>query len=70
MRLTLREVLSHNGNALLVPPEDIEEWARALRELERNRALRERLANQAFEDVAKKFTWEKRAVAVLAGVIA
>jgi GT2 family glycosyltransferase len=55
-----REVLANRQNALLVPPEDPEAWGRGMIELMDNRALAEKLAEKAFEDV-QELTWEKRA---------
>ena len=64
----LREVLSHNVNALLVPPHEIDAWVRAVERLGRDAVLRERLATRAFEDVSTKYTWEQRAKKVLEGL--
>jgi glycosyltransferase involved in cell wall biosynthesis len=64
----IREVLSDNVNALLVPPADLDAWAGALRRLAGDAGLRERLAAQAFHDVQARHTVDRRAQAVLEGI--
>jgi glycosyltransferase involved in cell wall biosynthesis len=61
----LREVLKNGENALLVPPEDLEGWARALEELIGNRALMCRLGRAARNLLEEVYIWEKRVVRVL-----
>jgi glycosyltransferase involved in cell wall biosynthesis len=58
------EVLRDEHNALLVPPGDPSALAEALRRLRDDRALGERLARQAAQDV-RRFTWEVRAKSIL-----
>jgi glycosyltransferase involved in cell wall biosynthesis len=55
-----REVLRHEGNALLVPPSDPGALAAALRRLLENRPLAERIARQAWDD-APQWSWDSRA---------
>jgi len=55
-----REVLEHEGNALLVPPGDAEALAFAIARLLAERELRERLARRAFLD-ARRYSWDARA---------
>lgn len=57
---TLREVLRHEHNALLVPPEDLAAWAQAIERLRSDRALAERLALNARSD-AQNYSWINRA---------
>ena len=57
----LREVLTDGVNALLVPPDDVDVWAGAIRTLEKDATLRTRLADQAYQDLAGKYTWKIRA---------
>lgn len=61
----LREVLSHGGNALLCAPEDIGAWAAALERLRNDETLRRRIGIQAQQDFLTRYTWERRAKAVL-----
>lgn len=60
----LREVLNEN-NSVLVDPENLEAWVRALESL-RNEERRERIAAQAYADFLASFTWDKRARRVMA----
>lgn len=64
----IREMLAHEVNALLVPPADADAWARAVKQLVEDAALRERLSAQAFTDSQNRFDMQARACAVLAGV--
>lgn len=56
----LREVLTHDSTAWLVPPGDATALAGALSLLAANRPLRERLG-QAAKALSAHFTWERRA---------
>ena len=62
----LCEVLSHDINALLVPPEDVESWANAIDRLLGDTALSGRLAAAAHAQYERQHTWEHRARALLA----
>jgi len=64
----LREVISNGRNGLLVPPEDVEAWAAALRRLLDDRALRQRLGANARADFLAQHTWRQRARRILDGV--
>lgn len=57
---SIREVLAHQHNALLVPPGDPPALTAAIRRLKDDRALGHRLAEQALKDVGA-YTWTKRA---------
>jgi glycosyltransferase involved in cell wall biosynthesis len=57
---SIREVLMHERNALLVAPGDPQALTAAIRRLMEDRTLGTRLASQALED-AREYTWEKRA---------
>ncbi|MCG8580257.1 MAG: glycosyltransferase [Bacteroidales bacterium] len=63
----LREVLNEN-NAILVSPDNTEEWSDALNTCG-NESVRTRLAEQAFEDLKEKYTWQKRAELSIKGLI-
>jgi glycosyltransferase involved in cell wall biosynthesis len=56
----LREVLTHDETAWLVPPDDDRALADALSLLATNQALRERLGRAA-RKLSQDFTWERRA---------
>jgi glycosyltransferase involved in cell wall biosynthesis len=57
---SIREVLTHEHNALLIAPGDPQALTAAIRRLKDDAALGARLAGQAREDVAQ-YTWERRA---------
>jgi glycosyltransferase involved in cell wall biosynthesis len=60
---SIREILKHEENALLVPPGDAHALAGAIERLVRDRELSRRLASRAFEDV-KAYSWDRRAAAL------
>jgi glycosyltransferase involved in cell wall biosynthesis len=60
---SIREVLTHEKNALLVPPGDARALARAIDRLAKDAALSRALAGRAREDVGA-FTWDARAAAI------
>lgn len=60
----VREVLRHEDNGLLVPPDDPGALASALRRLLDDRDLGRRLAEQANRDV-QAYTWDRRAERML-----
>jgi glycosyltransferase involved in cell wall biosynthesis len=64
----LREILTHERNALIVPPDDIDTWAAAIRKLIANRALRNSIGSQARADFLAKYTWFARARNVVTGI--
>ncbi len=61
----LHEVLTDQVNALLVPPDDHKAWTQALSLLQDNLELRVKLGRIAKEEFLTRYTWEKRAAAVL-----
>lgn len=62
----LREVLSEDM-AVLLPPEDIDAWVAALRDLQDNPAHRESMANKARQEV-DQYSWDRRAQKILEGI--
>lgn len=60
---SIREILTNEENALLVPPGDAHALAAAIERLLRDRDLSRRLAARAFEDV-KAYSWDRRAEAI------
>jgi len=62
----LREVLSHDVNALLAPPDAVDAWAEAIDRLLSDTALARRLASTAYSQYERQHTWHHRARALLA----
>lgn len=62
----LREVMVHEGNCLLLSPEDSGEWVAALNSLRSNPDDARALGKRAFESFVNNYTWEQRAQRVLA----
>ena len=62
----LREVLVHEKNSILCDPDDSEAWQAGLSRLLSDRELADRLTSKAFADLTEKYTWSKRAEALLA----
>jgi glycosyltransferase involved in cell wall biosynthesis len=63
----LREVLTHEETALLVPPQDFQAWEAAVHRL-RDSALRQRLGDNARSVFQSSYTWSARAQTVLDGL--
>lgn len=61
----LKEILTHDHNALLCPPACLDEWTKAVQLLAEDQNLRHRLAATAFSCLQEKYTWEKRAAAII-----
>ena len=57
----LREVLRNNENSLLVKPDDLNSWQRALQSVSQNKSLRVKLGKAAKEIFLERYTWDKRA---------
>ncbi|MCU0498272.1 MAG: glycosyltransferase family 4 protein [Anaerolineae bacterium] len=62
------EVITDQTHALLVPPSDAKALADAIKRLIDDPALRERLAQQAYERVMSEYTWDARARQILAAL--
>ncbi len=58
---SFREILTDDENALLTPPSDANALADAVRRLQADPVLRERLAENAYAQVMAEFTWAARA---------
>jgi glycosyltransferase involved in cell wall biosynthesis len=61
----LKEVLVHNKNALLVKPNNVDEWSRALQQIDESPELEEKLGQTAYKQYAEKYTWKIRAKGIL-----
>ena len=64
----LREVLEDGETALLVPPDDLDAWERAVRRLLADPAERERLGRAARAELLARHTWDARTRRVLDGL--
>ncbi|WP_329179232.1 glycosyltransferase family 4 protein [Streptomyces sp. NBC_01477] len=64
----LREVLQDRVNCLLRPPDDPAGWGEALAELVADGSLRRSLGEEGRRQVLERYTWDRRAEAVLAGL--
>jgi glycosyltransferase involved in cell wall biosynthesis len=61
----LREVLRHEGNCLLVPPDDVAGWLEALDRLLGDPAFSTSIGLRARTECLEEFTWEVRARKIL-----
>ena len=61
----IREVLTHEINALLAEPENLEEWRKNLDRVISDKSLSERISFRAHDDFLKKYTWERRAEIII-----
>jgi glycosyltransferase involved in cell wall biosynthesis len=64
----LKEVLKNERNALLVPPDDVKLWERALIRVRDDLGLRKQLGQQAKIDIEENNNWEKRAKQIFTGI--
>ena len=64
----IREIVSHEKEALLCAPRDVAGWAEALRRLRDNRELRARVGANALERFTRNHSWDARALSVLDGL--
>jgi glycosyltransferase involved in cell wall biosynthesis len=62
----LHEVMKHDVNCLLCPPDDITAWENALNGLAGSTKLRKRLGAAARNDFEQNYTWQRRAERILA----
>jgi glycosyltransferase involved in cell wall biosynthesis len=61
----LKEILKDRVNALLCSHKDINEWVRALVELESDKQLAVSISMNAKNDLLRKYTWQSRAENIL-----
>jgi len=64
----IHEVLKHDQHALLVAPDDVEEWVSALIRLRDEPGLADRLGRNARNAFLAEHTWDERVGRVLAGI--
>jgi glycosyltransferase involved in cell wall biosynthesis len=65
----LREILTDRVNALLVPPNCLEAWEQAVKELEGDIKLRKDLGKRAKDNFLRNYTWDRRAAKVLSNFL-
>ncbi len=56
----LREVFAHEKNALLCPPDDVNEWVKALERLRQDKILAVQLGQTAHDEFVRNYTWQAR----------
>ncbi|MEW9669190.1 glycosyltransferase family 4 protein [Ammoniphilus sp. 3BR4] len=61
---TISKVLVHESNSLLVRPDDIDDFCKAIKRLLKDKKLSNKLSNQAYYEV-QEYTWEKRCKKIL-----
>lgn len=61
----LREVLRHEENALLCPPQDVGAWCDAVKQLSEDESFRSRLGATALQDFQANYTWSIRGRRIL-----
>lgn len=59
------EILTHNKDALLVPPGNIASLSKAMKTLSDNETLREKLGKEARKNVLNHYTWDKHVERIL-----
>lgn len=57
----LKEIIQNGVNALLVSPNDIDEWANAIQKIDSSRELANTIKHNAYNDFVANYTWDKRA---------
>ena len=61
----IREVLTNNYNAILVPHNDIKAWVDAIDMLNNDISMYKRLQKQAYKDVCEKYSYKSRAEKII-----
>lgn len=61
----LHEVMKHDSNCLLCPPDDVSAWKNALMALAASPELRKRLGYAAKNEFKQHYTWRRRAERIL-----
>ena len=60
----IREILTHEENALLVNPKDEKEWIKAIKKLKEDLYLAKKISNNA-KKMSVNYSWEKRAKKII-----
>lgn len=61
----LNEILTHEKNCLLVEPDNLHKWDSAIKRLIKDDVLAEKIAEQAYSDFIKNYTWKKRVCTII-----
>lgn len=62
----IREIVTHDYNAILLPASDEEEWAETIDELHDDAEIGKALGQNAYESLKDNYTWDQRAEAIMA----
>lgn len=62
---SIRESLTNNVNALMIPPDNPQALANAIIKLKRDPEYGRKIANKAYLDVSEKYTWTVRAKKII-----
>ncbi len=65
----LKEIITHGENGWICDPDNINEWVSALEKLRVDKELSEYIAQNAYDDFKKKYTWDERAKFILDKII-
>ena len=65
---SFRDVAEHKVHALLVPPDDLDQWAAALKHLEQTPSMRHAMGGAGFKLVSRCYSYKQRARRVLEGL--
>jgi len=61
----LQEVLEHNRNCLLCESDNVEQWIRAIRNIQGDRKLYKDISETAYRDFIEHYTWDRRIQRIL-----
>lgn len=64
----LREVMAHKHNALLINPDNPQQWCDAIQNLLEDKELAGSLIENAFHDLKTKYSWRARADSILSRI--
>ena len=62
---SIKEILTHNHDAILCDPDNFQEWIRAIERLNNNKDLVSRISQNAYKSFLLKFTWDIRALNII-----
>ena len=62
---SIKNILKHKYNSYLVDPENAQAWKKAINILEKDRSLRSKISEMAFNDIKTKYSWDIRSKMVI-----